>query len=80
MAYHMYRMNFELGMLILHTRNWDLWFLVYNSLQTMEVKNDYAYVTTQRILNKFIEINFSMGCMVSTWTTSKNIDKIGQVI
>ena len=31
---------------------------------TIEVKNEYAYVTTQRILNKFIEINFLVGCMV----------------
>ena len=29
----------------------------------MEVKNSHAHVTTQRILNKFIEINFSVGCM-----------------
>ena len=50
----------------------------------MEVKNNYAHVTTQRILNKFIEINFSVGCMVWLWcclfqpneTTSKNIDEI----
>ena len=26
-------------------------------------KNNYAHVTTQKILNKFIEINFSVGCM-----------------
>ena len=31
---------------------------------TMDVKNNYAYVTTQRILNKFLEINSSVGCMV----------------
>ena len=31
---------------------------------TMEVKNNYAHVTTQTILNKFIEINSSVGCMV----------------
>ena len=49
----------------------------------MEVKNNHAYVTTQRILNKFIEINFSGGMYglavmmsISTPTTSKNIDKI----
>ena len=33
----------------------------------MEVKNNHAHVTTQRILNKFIEINFSVGCMVWPW-------------
>ena len=49
----------------------------------MEVKNNHAHVTTQRILNKFMEINFSVGCMVWLWwclfqpmTTSKNIDEI----
>ena len=33
----------------------------------MEVKNDYAQVTTQRILNKFIEINgmYSLAVMLS---------------
>ena len=31
---------------------------------TMDVKNNYAYVTTQRILNKFFDIKFSKGCMV----------------
>ena len=30
----------------------------------MEVKNNYAHVTTQRILNKVIETNFSVGFMV----------------
>ena len=35
--------------------------------RTMEVKNNYAHVTTQRILNKFIGINFSVGCMVWPW-------------
>ena len=29
-----------------------------------EVKNDHAHVTTQRILNKFIEVNLSVGSMV----------------
>ena len=50
---------------------------------TLEVKNNHAHVTTQRILNKFIEIKFSVGCMVlavmlsiSTSTTSKNIDEM----
>ena len=51
----------------------------------MEVKNNCAHVTTQRILNKFIELNFSVGCMVwpwcclfQDWTTNKNIDEIEQ--
>ena len=30
----------------------------------MGVENNYACVTTQRILNKFIKINFSVGCIV----------------
>ena len=49
----------------------------------MEVKNDYAHVTTQNNLNKFIEINFSfqmygLAVMLSIprLTTSKNIDEI----
>ena len=50
----------------------------------MEVKNNYAHVTTQRTLNKFIEINFSVGCMyglavmlsISRLTTSKNIEEM----
>ena len=29
-----------------------------------EVKNDYAYVITQDICNKFIEVNFYVGCVV----------------
>ena len=33
---------------------------------TSEVKNNYAYVITQDICNKFIEVNFCVGCMVST--------------
>ena len=32
---------------------------------TSEVKNNYAYVITQDIYNKFIEANFYVGCMVS---------------
>ena len=32
---------------------------------TLEVKNNYAYVITQDICNKFIEVNFCVGCMVS---------------
>ena len=31
----------------------------------MEVKNKYAYVIMQDICNKFIEVNFFVGCMVS---------------
>jgi hypothetical protein len=49
----------------------------------MEVKNNHVHVTTQKFLNKFIDINFSVGCMVWLWwclfqdlTTSKNIDEI----
>ena len=34
---------------------------------TMDVKDNHAHVTTQRILNKFIDINFSLGCMVWPW-------------
>ena len=30
-----------------------------------EVKNDYAYVIMQDVCNKFIEVNFCVGCMVS---------------
>ena len=30
-----------------------------------EVKNAYAHVITQGICNKFIEVNFCVGCMVS---------------
>ena len=32
---------------------------------SMEVKNKYAYVIMQDICNKFIEVNFLVGCMVS---------------
>ena len=32
---------------------------------TSEVKNDHAHVITQDICNKFIEIYFCVGCMVS---------------
>ena len=32
---------------------------------TYEVKNNYAYVITQGICNKFIEVKFCVGCMVS---------------
>ena len=29
---------------------------------TSEVKNNYAYLITQYICNKFIEVNFCVGC------------------
>ena len=29
---------------------------------TSEVKNNYVYVITQDICNKFIEVNFCVGC------------------
>ena len=32
---------------------------------TSEVKNNYAYYIPQDICNKFIEVNFCVGCMVS---------------
>ena len=32
---------------------------------TSEVKNNYAYVITQYIYNKFIKVKFCVGCMVS---------------
>ena len=35
------------------------------AFMTSEVKNNYAYVITQDICNKFIEVNFCVGCMVS---------------
>ena len=34
---------------------------------SIEVKNNHASVKTQRILNKFIEVNFSVGNMVWQW-------------
>ena len=50
---------------------------------TSEVKNNYAYVVTQDICNKFIEVNFCVGCMVSKpnrllqrWTIMALINKI----
>ena len=39
-------------------------FLSSNSLHKHGGKNNCAHVTTQRILNKFTELNFSVGCMV----------------
>ena len=32
---------------------------------TSEVKNDHVHVIMQDIFNKFIEINFCVGCMAS---------------
>ena len=32
---------------------------------TSEVKNNYAYVIMQDICNKFVEVKFCVGCMVS---------------
>ena len=51
---------------------------------TSEVKNDHAYVTTQNILNKFIEVNLSMYGLVvmlsnSTQTTMSHINKIKEM-
>ena len=50
---------------------------------TSEVKNDHVHVTVQRILNKFIDVNFSVECMVwpwyclfQDWTTMSPINKI----
>ena len=34
------------------------------AFMTSEVKNNYAYVIMEDICNKFIEVNFSVGCMV----------------
>ena len=42
---------------------WCFWPLTAST--TSEVKNDHAHVITQDIWNKFIEINFCVGCMVS---------------
>ena len=54
---------------------------------TSEVKNDHNYVTTQRILNKLIEVNLSVGCVVWPWcclfqplTTSKTIRLFIQLV
>ena len=51
---------------------------------SMEVKNKYAHVITQDICNKFIEVNFYVGCKVSPpnrllqdSTTMSLINKIG---
>ena len=42
-------------------------FLVLTASITSEVKNDHDHVTTQRFLNKFIEVNFFVGCMDWPW-------------
>ena len=36
---------------------------------TSEVNNNYAYVITLDICNKFIEVNFCVGCMVGLTMT-----------
>ena len=54
---------------------------------SMEVKNNYAYVITQGICNKFIDVHFFVGCMVS-WpnclfqnlTTMSLISKVARLI
>ena len=62
------------------TEIWCFWPLTAST--TSEVKNDHAHVITQDICNKFIEINFCVGCMVSQpnrlfqhWTTMSLINK-----
>ena len=42
---------------------WSL-YGVWPLTASMEVKNNHAHVTTHRILNKFIGMKFSIGCMV----------------
>ena len=63
------------------TEIWCVWPLTASI--TVEVKKNYAYATTQRILNKFIELNLPVGFMVWLWcclfqdlTTSRHIDEI----
>ena len=49
---------------------------------TSEVKNNHAHVTTQRILNNFIDVNFSVGRMVWLFqhsTTMSLINKISTI-
>ena len=41
--------------------------LVSNSLHNHGGQKNHAHVTKQRIFNKFIEINFSVRCMVCLW-------------
>ena len=57
---------------------------------TSEVKINYAYVITQDISNKFIDVNFCVGCMVwsfsifflqvrnfeRSWNTIEELEKI----
>ena len=64
---------------------WCFWPLTAST--TSEVKNAHAHVATQRILNKFIGIKFSIGCMVwpwcclnQHWTTMSLINKIGSAL
>ena len=40
-------------------------FLPLTGFTTLKVNNDHAHVITQGISNKFIEVNFCVGCMVS---------------
>ena len=44
------------------TEIWCFWPL--SASTTSEEKNAYAHVITQDICNKFIEVNFCVGCMV----------------
>ena len=39
----------------------------------MEVKNKYAYAITQDICNKFIEVTFFVGCLVSRQIVCCNV-------
>ena len=60
--------------------------MMFLASTTSEVKNDHANVITQDICNKFIEIKFYVGCMVSQpnhlfqrWTTISLINKINKM-
>ena len=58
-------------MVRLHFKNnhYSVWPLTASI--TMEVKNNHVHVTMQRILNKFAEINLSVGyigCPIIIWT------------
>ena len=44
---------------------WCFWPLTAST--TSEVKNNHAHIIKQDISNKFIEIKFSVGCMVCPW-------------
>ena len=48
---------------ILRAEIWCFWPLIATT--TSEVKNDHAHVIRQGICNKFIDLNFCVGCMVS---------------